>query len=409
MSENSRLGRCSACRFWKSATEILSERAAPGASPDEIAAAEASVRAELSQEVLEPATAVNRGWCLLAQDGQGKAPHLSINLMTDEHARAITSHDFGCINQEPRPRRAMAEPPPDYINNGAIGRCAACRYWSSADNEARALFAMYQYANEFARMEDCQRESYQKLSPPPFDISTGGSRGWCKNASVQDNSMARNLAFDPVNGTIGALITSREYGCTQWEGTANPSASTSPDYRWMANRHKLHNWGVAAPLDELYWSHGDSGQILNPENINSPMNELNPRALANPQNLGLNPNPAFAAYKVNQSMVNIITSSNPDKNLDPEKGRKPLLDDAPPPQQKNAAMSEKQQRATQRLAANFGQNTKKKISASGPTAGGGVSLAKKKDGDKQDRRKRQEGSFKKGPTPGGGPTDRRRT
>ena len=194
----------------------------------------------------------------------------------------------------------------------------------------------------------------------------------------------------------------QNYACTLYESTANPEITTSPDYRWLANRDRLHNWGAAAPIDDLYWAHGDSGQILNPENLNSPMNELNPRALANPQNLALNPNPAYAAYRVNESLVNIITKQEPKPQA--PGAAAPRLE-APPQPKPESGM--KQNRATARLAANFEKSTRKKDDLKlGDAAPAAVTLEKKKTQEMDERRKKQ--PPRRQMRPNAPPTDRRR-
>jgi hypothetical protein len=177
------------------------------------------------------------------------------------------------------------------------------------------------------------------------------------------------LAFNPTTKEVGGMITGRNFGCIFNVGIASPAARTTPDYYWLANRAKLYHFGDSASLDELYWAHGDAGQLLNPENINSPLNEDNMRGLLNPRNQSYNPNPAFAAYRVNPSIANVIAKKQALNNTEGSStpgtsAHAPLTGTLSAEQ---AASQKQQQQATAQLAASFslGSIPKKRPSTSG--------------------------------------------
>lgn len=308
-TENNRLGRCSSCRYWRSATDLVAERAGPDASADAVAAARAAVRQELSQNLLDADQADFRGWCRAAETGN-ECPSvlLAVNLSQLTSARMITLHDFGCINYQPRPRRAMNAPPPDFSKSRSLGRCVGCRYWSSAENEATAIFSIERYTDPTSTMEEAQRQAYAMLSPEPLDPATATLRGWCKIASDYNNPRAKNLSFDPASGAVGGLITSREFACTRQDETVNPYIKTTPSWRWLIDPVKMHNLGPSASLNELLMSHLDPATLLDETHPLSPLHPEHPLNIRNPRSLYFNPNPAFAAYVVNPSLTNTITA-----------------------------------------------------------------------------------------------------
>lgn len=413
-TENNRLGRCSSCSYWRSATDLVAERAGADASSEEILAARAAVRQELTQNILAADQADFRGWCTAAELGTtGPATMLAVNMSELVAARMITMHDFGCVNHQARPRRAMNAPPPDFSRNRRLGRCVGCRYWSSAENEANAIFSMERYTDPGSTMESAQRQAYAMLSPRPLDPTNARLRGWCKIASDYTNVRTRNLAFDPAIGAVGALITSREYACTRQNETYNPYAKTSPNWRWMVDPVRMHNLGPSAPLNELLMSHLDPATLLDEGHPLSPLHPEHPLNIRNPRSLYFNPNPAFAAYVVNPSLVNtvtdpiayrqdVITTSRPVGQVDANRPRMTLAFAGDP--NKDATAVYKQAIMQARLAQDFASRTVR-IGPSEPgglTAHiGGVSLAKKTDSpvsSRPDRRveqpkPRQQSSF----------------
>jgi|GEM_PF-962122 len=421
-TENSRLGRCSSCRYWKSATDLLAERTSPKDTPQDIEAARKAIRLELTQDILNADQADYRGWCTAAQTGTSTPGDLlSINLLSGEAARMICAHDFGCINYQARPRRAMNAPPPDFTRNPHLGRCANCRFWSNADNEAEALLAIARYTDPNARIEDAQREAYIRLSPHPLDPQTAGNRGWCKLASDYTNTNAKNLAVDPANGSVGAIITGNTYACTRHMEAVNPRMRTSPDWRWLVDRTKLHNLGPSAPINELLWSHLEPGTLLDPNHPLSPLHAEHPLNIRNPRSLYYNANPAFAAYVTNPSMVNTVTDPNAfsgDPGLKREgpsettRLRMTLPFNANPAENRENAT--KQLMAQARLAQDFAQRTLKFGPSDLLSAGPAVSLSKKSD-TKEAPDRRKPGKNNKivpknqpGKPPAGGFVDRRK-
>ena len=410
-TENSRLGRCSSCRHWKSATDLLAERTTPASSPHEVETARLTIRTELTQDILNSDLADYRGWCQAAESGTTSPGEvLSINLLTNDPARMITSHDFGCLNYAARPRRAMNAPPPDFTRNPRLGRCGGCRSWSSAENEANALLSMARYTDPNARIEDAQKEAIQRLSPPPLNPETGSQRGWCKIASDYTNANAKNLAVDPASGAVGALITNEHYACIRHQENANPRMKTSPDWRWMVDRTKMHNLGPSAPLNELLWSYLDPATLLDETHPLSPLHAEHPLNLRNPRSLYYNPNPAFAAYVVNPSTVNKLIDPNAysfDQTGVISKG----VEDANRPRHTMAfsghsvgdpEVQQKQLMAQARLAQDFASRTLRRSKGDlTPTQSGAVSLSKKGEPkDDFDRRKKRSGNFVKRPQAG---------
>jgi hypothetical protein len=310
-NENSRLGRCNACRYWKSATDLLAERTSPTSSANEVENARRAIRAELSLDLLKVDHADERGWCTAAETGAtGPSELLAINIMTAEPARMITASDYGCINQQPRPRRAMNAPPPDFSRNPRLGRCGGCRFWSSADNEAQTLLNMARYTNANARIDESEQEAYARLSPPPLKLETAGTRGWCKAASDTSKETTRNLAVDPSSGSVGALITGETYACMRFMDMIDPRLKTTPSWRWMINRNKIHNLGYSTPINELLWSYLEPGTLLDPNHPLSPLHPEHPLNIRNPRSLYYNPNPAFAAYIANPTLIQTVIDPN---------------------------------------------------------------------------------------------------
>lgn len=411
-TENSRLGRCSSCRYWKSAADLLAERTGLKASPTETEQARLAIRTELTQDILNADLADYRGWCTAAEQGtSGPEEMLSINMLTNDPARMITAHDFGCLNYNARPRRAMNAPPADFTKNPRLGRCEGCRYWSSAENEANALLAMARYTDPNARMEDAQLEAIQRLSPPPLNPETGSKRGWCKIASDYTNANAKNLAVDPASGAIGAVITNNKFACVRHQDTSDPRLKTNPNWRWMVDRNRMHNLGASAPLNELLWSYLDPATLLDENHPLSPLHHEHPLNLRNPRSLYYNPNPAFAAYVVNPSMANTVADPNAYK-FDETGVKATGIEDANRPRYTMAfsgqsagdpEVSQKQLMAQARLAQDFASRTLRKSSGDlTPTQSGSVSLSKKSDpSDQFDRRKKKSEKFQKRPAPGG--------
>lgn len=310
-TENSRLGRCSSCRHWKSAADMLAERTGPEASPEEVQSTRITIRSELTADILSIAMADYRGWCTAAETGEtGPGELMAINLTTSEPARMITAHDFGCLNYCARPRRAMNAPPADFTHNPYLGRCKGCRFWSSAENEANALVSIARYTNPHASMPDAEREARNRLSPKPLAKETAGNRGWCKAASDYTKTEAKNLATDPSTGAVGAMITNNDFACVRHQDITNPLLKTSPDWRWMINPSKIYNLGASAPINELLWSYIDPATLLDENHPLSPLHPEHPLNLRNPRSLYYNPNPAFAAFVMNSSAVNRLIDPN---------------------------------------------------------------------------------------------------
>lgn len=306
-AENERLGRCRSCRHWKSATELLAERAGPKASPSELDAARLAVRRELSPNNLDVASAERRGWCLAAETGTtGTAALLAVNMVEQTPVRMVTSQGHGCLNYSPRPRRAMKEPALDFSQDEALGRCVSCNGWSDAENEAKALHAQARYVNPGAREEDAEREAMALLSPPPLDPATARLRGWCKTASFAF-PFADNLVVDPVSGALGGLITGRDYACVRYTPMFSPGVRTRPDWRILANRTLMHVLGRSASLDDLLLSYMDPATVLDANHPLSPLHESHPLNIRNPKSLYYNPKPAFAAYVLNPSITNTLS------------------------------------------------------------------------------------------------------
>lgn len=306
-AENERLGRCRSCCHWKSATELLAERAGPTASPSELDAARLAVRQELSPNNLDVASAESRGWCLSAESGTvGTSTLLALNMVEHTPVRMVTLHSHGCLNHVPRPRQAMKDPPPDFSMDEALGRCAGCNSWSDAENEAKALHAQARYVNPAAKEEDAEREAMALLSPPPLDPATARLRGWCKAASFAF-PYANNLVVDPVSGALGGLITGRDYACVRYTPMSTPGAKTRPDWRILANRTLMHVLGRSASLDDLLLSYMDPATVLDANHPLSPLHESHPLNIRNPKSLYYNPKPAFAAYVLNPSIVNTLS------------------------------------------------------------------------------------------------------
>ncbi len=303
-AENSRLGRCGSCRHWKSAQELVTERAGPTPSAAQLERARQSVRDELSFEYLDIRTADQRGWCLAAESGRGSVTDmLAVNPTTGEPARLITRQGYGCLNHQPRPHKAMSVPPADLSRNPRLGRCASCRHWSSAKNEAAALLSIERYTNANARLEDAQREAYALLSPPPLNPNTAGSRGWCKASANDRTADPGCLAVNPASGTIGGVITSESHACITYIESIDPRLTTRPDWRWTADRTKAHSIGPSVSLNELLWSYLDPGALLDESCPLSPLHPEHPLNLRNPRSLYYNPNPAFAAFRVRPHLV----------------------------------------------------------------------------------------------------------
>lgn len=410
-SENGRLGRCSSCRHWKSATDLLAERTSAKATPAEVEAARITIRTELTQDLLNADLADYRGWCQAAQLGTTEPGEmLAINMLTNDAARMITAHDFGCMNYNARPRRAMNAPPPDFIRNPRVGRCGGCRYWSSADNEANALLAMARYTDPNAQIAEMQREALQRLSPAPLDPNTASKRGWCKIASDYTNANAKNLAIDPSSGAVGALITNHEFACVRHQDTNDPRLRTNPNWRWMVDRNRLHNLGASAPVNELLWSYLDPATLLDETHPLSPLHAEHPLNLRNPQSIYYNPNPAFAAYVVNPSITNVVV----EKAHAPEKADAKVVHTEDPNRPRHTMqfagykggdpeVQQKQLMAQARLAQDFASRTLRKGAGDlSLTQSGAVSLSKKGDpkGD-FDRRKKKVGTYVKQAKPGG--------
>jgi hypothetical protein len=416
-TENSRLGRCSSCRYWKSATDLLAERTNSKSPPDEIDAVRRAIRQELTQDILSADQADYRGWCQAAETGLSEPGQiLAVNLLNQESARMISAHDYGCLNYHPRPRRAMNAPPPDFSKNPRLGRCGGCRFWSGAENEAQALLSMARYNDPNARMEDAEREAYARLSPPPFDINTAGRRGWCKISSDYTQTNAKNLAVDPSTGAVGAVITSDDYACTRHIEARDPRMRTSPDWRWMVDRTRLYNLGPSAPINELLWSYLDPATLMDPNHPLSPLHEEHPLNIRNPRSLYYNPNPAFAAYVTNPSMVRTVVETkglqldavneHSEGPSETTKLRLSLPFNASPGT--NSEVMTKQLMAQARLAQDFAAKTLKG-GAADLTTGPAVSLSKKTDKPEFERRQRPKSNkFVKTPTPGGF-VDRRKT
>jgi hypothetical protein len=411
-TENSRLGRCTSCRYWKSAADLLAERSEGARDPSEVEAIRLAIRIELTQDLLNADLADYRGWCQAAELGTtGPYEMLSINMLSGEPARMITAHDYGCMNYQARPRRAMNAPPLDLTKNPFIGRCGACRNWSSAENEAEALLAMARYTDPNATIETAEKEAIQRLSPPPFDVKTGRRRGWCKIASDYTNANARNLTVDPASGAIGALITDRDYACIRHQESADPRLKTSPNWRMLVDRTKVHNLGVSAPINELLWSYLDPATLLDASHPLSPLHPEHPLNIRNPKSLYYNPNPAFAAYVINPSIVNTVIDPMA-YEMDKTGVKSAGLEDVNHPRHTmqfagykggDIELAQKQLMAQARLAQDFASRTLKRrpVDLDSPTAAG-VSLTKKKSGpdDGWDRRKKRVGSFVKRPQPG---------
>lgn len=413
-TENSRLGRCSSCRHWKSATDLLAERTGPDSTPKEVEATRIAIRTELTLDLLNASLAEYRGWCTAVEHGgSGPSEVLAINLVTEQPARMISSHDFGCLNYDPRPRRAMNAPPVDFSQNKHLGRCGGCRFWSSASNEANALLSMARYTDPHARMEDAEREAYRRLSPPPLDIKTAGTRGWCKTASDYTNARAKNLAVDPATGAVGALITDEEYACVRHQDTADPRLKTTPGWRWMINRDKLHNLGPSAPLNELLWSYLDPATLLDENHPLSPLHAEHPLNIRNPRSLYFNPNPAFAAYVTSPSMVNTMIDPNAyrmdetgEKSTGVSDANRPrnTMAFTPRPGVADPEVAQKQLMAQARLAQDFTTRTLRHAAQEGISPQTAAAAMARKD-KIFDRRQKPKIS----PKPGGGFVDRRKT
>ncbi len=410
-TENSRLGRCSSCRYWKSAADLLAERTGPNASETEIEKARLAIRTELTQDLLNADQADYRGWCQAAELGTtGPCEILSINMLTNDAARMITAHDFGCLNYNARPRRAMNAPPANFVKNPRLGRCDDCRYWSSADNEANALFAMARYTDPNARIEDAQREAAQRLSPPPLNPNNGTTRGWCKIASDYSNANAKNLAVDPASGAIGAVITNNKFACVRHQDTIDPRMTTSPDWRWLVDRNRMHNLGASAPLNELLWSYLDPATMLDETHPLSPLHAEHPLNMRNPRSLYYNANPAFAAYVLNPSAVNTLIDPNA-YDWDNTGVKSTGIEDANRPRHTMAftgtavgdpEVAQKQLMAQARLAQDFASRTLRRSKGDlSLTQSSAVSLSKKGDPKEDfDRRKKKASNFVRKPQQG---------
>lgn len=402
-TENNRLGRCSSCRYWRSAADLLAERTGLAPTPESLAAARADIHQELSQNLLDVDQADHRGWCTAAETGKtGPCVMMAVNLTDLAPARMITLHDFGCINYQPRPRRAMNAPPPDFSRSRRLGRCVGCRYWSGAENEATAIFSMERYTDPTSTMEGAQQQAYDMLSPPPLDRSTASLRGWCKIASDYSNTRAKNLAFDPAIGAVGALITGRDFACMRHDETANPHVKTSPNWRWLVDPVRMHNLGPSAPLNELLMSYLDPATLLDETHPLSPLHPEHPLNIRNPRSLYFNPNPAFAAYVVNPSLVNTVTDPiayrQDDMDIDRPVGQvdanRPRLTLPFAGDVTRDSMSVYKQAVMQaRLAQDFAARTVRVSTVetvSVPTPVVGVSLMKKNDGKLGFPERRQE-------------------
>lgn len=420
-TENNRLGRCSSCRYWRSAVDLIAERTGPDPTPEALASARADIRQELSQNLLDTDQADHRGWCTAAETGTaGPCTMMAVNLTDLSPARMITLHDFGCIDYQPRPRRAMNAPPSDLSRSRRLGRCVGCRYWSSAENEATAIFSMERYTDPTSTMEGAQQQAYDMLSPPPLDRSTATLRGWCKIASDYNNTRPKNLAFNPAIGAVAALITGRDYACMRHDETANPHVKTSPNWRWLIDPVKMHSLGPSASLSELLLSYLDPATLLDENHPLSPLHPDHPLNIRNPRSLYFNPNPAFAAYIVNPSLVNTVT--------DPNAYRQDEIEDRPVAQgdlnhprltmpfsgdASHDAMSVYKQAMMQaRLAQDFAARTVRVGTAetvSLPTPVVGVSLVKKKDGKISFPERRQDKPKPKRAVISSAFTDRRQT
>ena len=312
----------------------------------------------------------------------------------------------------------MTAPLPDFSKDMELGRCISCKFWSGADNESRTLHSFACYTNPEAREEESENEALALLSPPPLDPATAYTRGWCKAASNYTDNNPLDLVVDPVTGAVGALISSQEYACVRYVESPNPLVKKTPDWRILLNRKKLHILGASAPLDALLCSYMDPAKLLDHNNPLSPLHEHHPLNPRNPKSLYLNPNPAFAAYVLNPSVVNTLTDTEairkgaevgrPTGVVDSHHPRVSILFSADP--SKDPSEAHRQMSMQARLAQDFAARTMR-MEADLPLAPG-VSVSLSKPGDTRivdDDRRKTPASDKYRKTPAtGGFVDRRR-
>jgi hypothetical protein len=323
--ENTRLGRCKACRYWKSAADVLAERLPPNASEQEMAILRRAVYEELSMNQLPIGEANRRGWCQAAeQGGTEHADMYAVNIAAKSGIRLISNFDFGCLNFSPRPKRAMNAPQQDFTRNPRLGRCGGCAHWSGAENESNTLYNQGRYSDPTVTREKTMLQALDLLSPPPLDPKTAETRGWCRMAlgRIRNSFLQpKILAMDSTTERIGAMITSEQFACSHYKELADPLLRSKPDHLIGRNPNKAYHLGRSASTGDLVSSYIDPSALIDHNNPLSPLHEEHPLNADNPRSLLYNPTPAVAAYAVSTSVRQVI--------LDPNKYKQVGIDPTP--------------------------------------------------------------------------------
>lgn len=324
--ENTRLGRCRACRFWKSAADVLAERIPDGATANEVERLRQAVYEELSVNQLPVTEAGRRGWCLAAEvGGTPENTLLAYNIGQGATVRMISNYDFGCLNHQPRPRRAMNAPPPDFNKNPRLGRCDACNFWSGAENEGLAIYNLGHYQDPTLTREKAKLQALDLLSPAPLDRATANDRGWCRMASGQPKGshlQPKILSIDPLEQKTGTLITSRYFACSHYQEIKDPLLRAKPDHLIGRNPLKQFSLGKSVSTTDYMLAHMDPSILLDHGNPLSPLHQNHPLNPVNVRSASYNPVAVVSARSVTPSVEQSIKNPRQVKKL----GKEPVTE-----------------------------------------------------------------------------------